>query len=206
MTRTNLRSIASYFDRCAHDGRMLELADDESAQLEGCLHRWQIERGLRVLEPGCGAGRFTQPLARAVGAEGLVLGCDLSPAMLARARRRPMDGRAAFILASAETVPVRAGFFDRVLLINVFPHLVQPRAVLAEMERVLTPDGSLWIHHFISRDQLNALHRQLEPPVCDHHLQPADSVAALLDDVGLSVRSTRDDRDGYSVHAVRRRV
>ncbi len=195
--------IASYFDRCAHEGRMLELDADESTQLAACLEHWQIRPGLRVLEPGCGAGRFTEPLAEAVGPDGVVVACDLSLAMLARARRRPLRAPVCWALASAGAIPIHSQVFDRVLIINVFPHLEDRRGVLAELRRALVPGGSLWIHHFISRNELNSLHSALDPPVCDHWLPPADEVAILLAEVGFSVRGTCDDASEYWLHAVR---
>jgi demethylmenaquinone methyltransferase/2-methoxy-6-polyprenyl-1,4-benzoquinol methylase len=203
MTAGGAGRIASYFDRCAHEGRMVELAEEESSQLADCLRRWRVEPGMRVLEPGCGAGRFTEPLARAVAPDGLVVACDLSPAMLVRARRRPLAARGCVTLASAGAVPVRSAWFDRVLLINVLPHLIEPETVLAELRRVLAPGGALWIHHFLSREALNALHGQLESPVCDHQLAPASEVATVLADVGFTVRRAHDDTDGYSIHATR---
>ncbi len=47
-----------------------------------------IQPGERVLDVGCGCGDSTLKLAEAVGAEGHVLGLDLSEPMLARARQR----------------------------------------------------------------------------------------------------------------------
>src|SRR5207248_147643 len=48
--------------------------------------------GERVVDVGCGCGRTTLALARAVGASGRVLGVDVAAAMIARARE---EGRAA---------------------------------------------------------------------------------------------------------------
>lgn len=51
------------------------------------------ERGGRVLDPACGSGRLTIPLAQA-GLE--VVGGDLSPEMLARARRHAIEETASY--------------------------------------------------------------------------------------------------------------
>ena len=45
-----------------------------------------LREGKRVLDAGCGTGRALTPLRAAVGASGVVLGADLTPAMLERAR------------------------------------------------------------------------------------------------------------------------
>jgi demethylmenaquinone methyltransferase/2-methoxy-6-polyprenyl-1,4-benzoquinol methylase len=47
-----------------------------------------LRKGDRVLEPACGTGLNFDLLERAVGASGRVVGVDLTPAMLAKARER----------------------------------------------------------------------------------------------------------------------
>jgi ubiquinone/menaquinone biosynthesis C-methylase UbiE len=47
-----------------------------------------VSDGMTVLEPGCGMGYFTLPLARMVGAAGRVIAVDLQPKMLAVLARR----------------------------------------------------------------------------------------------------------------------
>jgi SAM-dependent methyltransferase len=58
---------------------------------EAGLRRAAPSLGERVLEVGCGCGGSTLALAQAVGAQGAVLGIDLSRPMLQRARERAAD-------------------------------------------------------------------------------------------------------------------
>jgi len=50
-----------------------------------------LEPGQRVLDVGCGTGLTTLEIARRVGPSGRVVGIDISPTLLARARERSAD-------------------------------------------------------------------------------------------------------------------
>jgi 2-polyprenyl-6-hydroxyphenyl methylase/3-demethylubiquinone-9 3-methyltransferase len=90
--------------------------------------------GLRVLDLGCGKGRFAARL-KEEGAE--VVGLDLSAAMLAGAAG--LDR----VRASARRLPFAAGAFDAVVAVEVFEHLHGAGEVLDEVRRVLRPSGRL---------------------------------------------------------------
>ncbi len=47
-----------------------------------------IEPGMTVLEPGCGLGYFSLPMARMVGPEGRIVSVDIEPRAVARLKRR----------------------------------------------------------------------------------------------------------------------
>lgn len=47
-----------------------------------------IQEGMTVLEPGCGMGYFTLPIARMAGPQGKVIAVDIQPAMLAGLKSR----------------------------------------------------------------------------------------------------------------------
>jgi 2-polyprenyl-6-hydroxyphenyl methylase/3-demethylubiquinone-9 3-methyltransferase len=90
--------------------------------------------GLRVLDLGCGKGRF----ARALKMQGAhVVGLDISLAMLASATG--LD-RAR---GSARRLPFSPASFDRVIAIEVFEHLAPSDLdrVCREVRRVLRPGG-----------------------------------------------------------------
>jgi len=184
---------------------MLELDANELERLGGCLEQWRLQPGERVLEPGCGAGRFTEWIARNVGEEGQVIAFDLSVAMLERASCRELPSSVTLLQATATALPVASESIDRVLCINVFPHFSEPREVLDEFARVLQPGGELWIQHFMASGELNALHRRLDPPVCHHLLPPIEQTESLLGEAGFVAKHGRDDADGYQVCAVRAR-
>ncbi len=52
-----------------------------------------IQEGMMVLEPGCGMGYFTLPLARMVGPKGRVVAVDIQAKMLSALKRRAQRAR-----------------------------------------------------------------------------------------------------------------
>jgi ubiquinone/menaquinone biosynthesis C-methylase UbiE len=97
--------------------------------------------GRRVLEIGCGTGRFLAALAGRAKAWGV----DPSPEMLEVARGR-VHG-AGLKLGSAEELPFKDGWFERAAMWLVV-HLVDRPQAFAEARRVLVPGGSLTIASF----------------------------------------------------------
>jgi ubiquinone/menaquinone biosynthesis C-methylase UbiE len=100
--------------------------------------RWLVEgaRG-RTLDLGCGTGR-NLPLYRP---EARVLALDPDEAVLRKARRRAPG--VPLVRGSAEALPFRSGVFDTVVSGLVFCSVPEPARGLAEVRRVLRPDGRL---------------------------------------------------------------
>lgn len=96
--------------------------------------------GVRALELGCGTGLFTAKVARSGAA---LAGIDLSPDLLASARRRTAGlSNVRLVCGNAEEMPYPDGAFDAVYGSSVLHHLDLERAV-REVFRVLKPGGRL---------------------------------------------------------------
>jgi SAM-dependent methyltransferase len=98
-----------------------------------------------VLEVGSGSGRMWQALGAAVPAGWRLVLSDVSPGMLAEARRAlAASGREArFVLADAANLPFSDDRFDLAFANHMLYHVPDlPRAV-AELGRVLRPGGRL---------------------------------------------------------------
>ena len=95
----------------------------------------------RVLEVAIGTGR-SLPF---YPADTRVTGVDLSPEMLAIARKRAGDeGRAVELMeGDAERLPVADASFDTVLCALSLCSIPRPAAAIAEMRRALVPGGRL---------------------------------------------------------------
>jgi SAM-dependent methyltransferase len=94
----------------------------------------------RVLEVGIGTGRIARPL-RARGVH--VAGVDVSAKMMARLLALLPEGapRPPLMQAAAEALPLAARSFDAVLSVHVFHLIPDWQRALAEVRRVLRPDG-----------------------------------------------------------------
>lgn len=114
----------------------------------GMADEHRIARLLLALTPGdgvldvaCGPGNFTRDFARVVGDEGLVVGIDASPTMLARAVRDTPERNAAYVRGNAVELPFRNRSFDAVCCFAALHLFADPFAALDNMTRVLTPGG-----------------------------------------------------------------
>jgi ubiquinone/menaquinone biosynthesis C-methylase UbiE len=104
--------------------------------------------GERVVDVGCGAGFDSLIAAPMVGAEGSVVGVDMTPAMLAKARQSAAEAgsaNVAFREGYAEALPVPDGWADVVISNGALNLVPDKAAALAEMARVLKPGGRVQI-------------------------------------------------------------
>lgn len=111
------------------------------------LEPWlETQPGARVLDIGCGIGRWSRLLASR-GA--CVTGIDLSPTMIAEAQRRTaasgLASRCRFLVQDSAALEV-TGTFDLILCVTVLQHMLDAGALhsaLQRMKRHLAPQGRL---------------------------------------------------------------
>jgi 2-polyprenyl-3-methyl-5-hydroxy-6-metoxy-1,4-benzoquinol methylase len=93
----------------------------------------------RVLDVGCGTGRYT---AFARDAGNTMVGLEL---VQRAARTASMRGLAVLIGDSEKPFPFKPESFDCAMCVEVIEHLIEPTVTLAEINRCLKPDGMLFI-------------------------------------------------------------
>jgi SAM-dependent methyltransferase len=123
----------------------------------------EIQPGERVLDCGSGAGADAIIAARLVGPSGRVIGIDMTPEMLAKARVNAAEAgltNVEFREGILEALPVEAGWAD-VVISNGVLNLVPDKAVaLAEMFRVLRPGGRLQAADIVLERPVSASSKQ----------------------------------------------
>jgi ubiquinone/menaquinone biosynthesis C-methylase UbiE len=137
------------------------------------LEYLEARPGQRLLDVGCGPGLL---LGEAVRAGAQSWGVDLSQTALGMARRGAPGARVA--CSNAETLPFRDGWFDGVTCIGTLEHFFSPERALAEMRRVLKPDGRACIMVPSSR----ALKWWLEAKLLRIHEEDSHERAATLEE------------------------
>lgn len=110
------------------------------------LDKWSnLPSAATVLDVACGTGEFERLiLAKHPGQR--MVGVDISEKMveIARQKLQPYPN-VAFQIASVADLPFEAAHFDTVVSANAFHYFDSPTIALAEMKRVLKPDGRVII-------------------------------------------------------------
>ncbi|MET8615550.1 class I SAM-dependent methyltransferase [Streptomyces misionensis] len=159
-----------------------------------------LRAGDRVLDAGCGTGRALPPLRAAVGPTGIVLGADLTPAMLTEAARAGRDRAGLLLLADATALPLRSRSLDAVFAAGLIAHLPRPEENLRELARVVRPGGTLALFHPIGRSALAARQgRRLTPD----DLRAEPNLRPLLAGSGWRMTSYTDEDARFLALAVR---
>jgi 2-polyprenyl-6-hydroxyphenyl methylase/3-demethylubiquinone-9 3-methyltransferase len=156
MARTRSAPVVNNAIYDALDERWYDAQDDPVALLRaesGCRTPWVEEtiraqfggKPARVLDIACGAGF----LANALASRGhVVTGVDASESSLAVAARHDATGKVRYAVGDALRLPFDDASFDVACAMDFLEHVEDPRTVIAEAARILTPGGLFFFHTF----------------------------------------------------------
>ncbi len=166
------------------------------------MDRLDVSPGARVLDVGCGCGQTTLQLAERVGANGAVMGIDISTVMLDAAQRSAAEAgtsQVRFENADAQTHRFAASSFDRLFSRFGVMFFADPRAAFENLRGGLAAGGRLafacwqslarnpWMR--VPTEAVFALVKPPDPP--DPHapgpfsLADPDRVRAILSGAGF---------------------
>lgn len=136
--------VAREFDRAAEgydDSRIVNSYQRRTQAL--VLGRMQIEKGMHVLDLGCGTGWATLEIAARLEGTGKAIGQDLSKKMIEQAEGKLagfVHDNVEFILGSGSSLEYD-GYFDYVLSTNAFHHFANKEDIFSRVRRSLKRDG-----------------------------------------------------------------
>jgi ubiquinone/menaquinone biosynthesis C-methylase UbiE len=138
MQKADYSKIASSYDK----GRVISERNINVA-LEAVTRLSRIPSKARLLDLGCGTGRFAIPLAGKLHYN--VTGADSSEEMLEKAREKDTAGLVTWDLMDAQNLTYPDSSFDIVFMSHLLHHVDDPSAVICGCRRVLSSDGMIII-------------------------------------------------------------
>lgn len=139
MARVNYDDLAATYDR----RYAVDPLDGVAEALEELADGIGAER---ILEIGCGTGRWLQSLA---SLPGQTIGLDASMGMLHRAQER--GGSQRLVCGCAERLPLAKEYFDLLFVVNALHHFDGQRQFINWTRDLLRPGGALAIVGFDPR-------------------------------------------------------
>lgn len=130
----------------------------------------RISEGEHVLDIGCGTGAASRFAADKVGSSGKVKAIDLNAGMIAWAET--LEDRVEWLVGDVTQMPYEDDEFDAVIGNQVLQFLPDKQAALAEVCRVLKPNGRLALNVY-SRIELCPGHCAVAKALESHDVDPA---------------------------------
>ncbi|MCL6447960.1 MAG: class I SAM-dependent methyltransferase, partial [Armatimonadetes bacterium] len=188
-----------YFENLASEWEREHEKAGADCGLAELTNRFDLRPGDRVLDAGCGSGRLLPYLLKAVGQTGLVVAADFAFQMIDRARKKLAAPNLIFLQADVIRMPLADNFFDRIILLALFPHLPQKAKAMKEFYRLLKPGGKIFIAHTASRKEINAFHARLAYPLCEDFLPEEEEMKKIILDTGFELIDFIDSSNLYFV-------
>ena len=199
-------TVGDHFDQVAAIYESLRTTDEAPVRRIGQLLPDHPVTGLDI---GCGTGRYSRLLHGLLPDGSLLVGSDVSAAMLAQLKAGN-HGRAVVVplVSAAEELPLRTASLDLVVAFNCVHHFDLGRFLTA-VARVLKPHGQLFIYTRTPQQNGRTIWGRYFPGFTEHE-QRLHSEAAFRDAIrrtdGLTMLATQTFRHPRSSTAERLRA
>ncbi len=138
------KHVADEFDRQAgHYDDSLTVSSFQRRTQALVVGQMRVEKGMHILDLGCGTGTATIEIASKLEGTGKVVGLDLSEKMIKQAERKLAElecTNVAFVVGSGTELGYD-GCFDCVISTNAFHHFGDKEGVFSQVWRSLKPGG-----------------------------------------------------------------
>ncbi|HEK85165.1 MAG: class I SAM-dependent methyltransferase [Candidatus Saccharicenans sp.] len=188
-----------FFEKVADEWEKEHSRPEANRELPTLIEKFSLQPGQKVLDAGCGTGRLIPFIRSAIGPTGLVVAVDFASQMVAYARKKYSAPNLIIFQADVTELPLTDNFFDRIILLALFPHLPEKLKSLREMHRLLKPGGQLFIAHTSGRQEINSYHAQLAYPICEDFLPEAYEMHQLFSAAELEILEFIDEPNLYLV-------
>lgn len=197
----NIDPRISFFDSMAEnwDGEKPSM-QEMAARLDGHNALLGFQRGMDILEVGCGTGKTTSWIINRV-APGKVTAVDFSPAMIEKAAEKKLP--ADFLCMDVCERRFADRRFDVVFCFHSFPHFRDQVAALQNLAHSLKPGGRLIIMHLAGSSHINGFHANLAWPLNTDLLCTTEQWPALLATAGLKSVKLTDTDELFFLEAVK---
>lgn len=191
-----------FFDYVAQTDDPLLFTGEDHKKIARLKKRLGELHGMRVMEPGCGAGPLTEYLAKWVGEDGEVYAFDASARMVEQCRRRVGTfSHVRIEQGDVERMSFDEGAWDLIILFRVFPHLERRERILCALHQALKPTGRLVIANLEGSAELNKWHTACGGAVCQDHMPTDVDLCRMLRRCGFEVVARVDHPDEFYVEA-----
>ena len=126
---------------------LMKVIDTVHPYVPARVKKFGSEPGMTVVDYGCGPGRYAVEFAKLVGSKGSVIAVDVLEIALKATEKRLKKHELTNVdlrLAREYDSGIAKGVADIVCAIDMFHH-VEPAPFLAEVRRILKPEGRLLI-------------------------------------------------------------